>query len=228
MRRMASRLAFGFLALGSALIFSVKQCPAQVFHDDFDGDALNPAVWTIDATDGQVTVSDGYLYLSSASPVFPVVTSTNDLFPAGDFRVIVGLQYLAVDRCGDGFGSMDNFWEDYYSGTACRPFLLWQDSGGLYVYAGSSGLTGLAPPSDLGYHVYEWTYVGGQYDFWMDGVHRASGGCGPRPTKVFFGHPHPITCAPWTEFAVDFIDISPIGATRDVPLSWGKLKLTYR
>jgi hypothetical protein len=55
-----------------------------------------------------------------------------------------------------------------------------------------------------------------------------SGSCAPRATQVFFGHPHPISCAPWTSFAVDFIQISPIGATPVHRTGWGRLKTIYR
>jgi hypothetical protein len=156
------------------------------------------------------------------------VTTRNDPFPPGDFRVLVGMQYLSQAFCGDGIGTMDNFWENYRGGTACRPFLLWQDTGGLYVYTGSAGPTGLLPPPETGYHLYEWVYMNGEYQFSMDGMLRASGGCAPRATSLFFGHPHPIGCSPWTSFAIDFVDVSPIGATAAPPTTWGRVKSIYR
>jgi len=174
-----------------------------------------------------VVVSGGFVMLSCAGSEFPVVTSRSNPFPQGDWDLHVGMQYVSQAPCGDGFGAVDNFWEDYY-GVACRPFLLWQDNGGLYVYAGSSGSTPIAPPPDLGYHVVEWTYLAGQYQFLIDGVPRASGGCGPPATRIFFGHPHPIGCSPWTSFSIDFIDVAPFGATPTATMSWGKLKQIYR
>lgn len=220
----ATWLAF---ACASALVLG-SNAHAQTFHDDFDGTALDPTVWSADPGSGQIVVANGVVTLSCSGPTFPVVTTRNDPFPSGDFRVRVGMQYVSQGFCGDGFGTMDNFWEDYY-GTACRPFLLWQDSGGLYVYTGSSGPTGLAPPPETGYHICEWVYMGGQYEFSMDGVIRASGGCAPRATSIFFGHPHPIGCGgPWSSIAIDFIDISPVGATPTRGVSWGGLKQIYR
>ncbi len=215
------------LICASAMLSEAAPASAQVFHDDFNGTALDPSVWALDPGDGQVVVANGVATLSCAGRMFPVVTSRHDPFPPGDFLVRVGMQYLSPAFCGDGFGSMDNFWEDYF-GIACRPFLLWQDSGGLGIYCGSSGPTGLAPAPETGYHIYEWLYVNGEYQFSMDGVIRASGGCAPRATEIFFGHPHPIDCANWTSFAIDFIDISPVGVTPARGMTWGRVKQLYR
>jgi hypothetical protein len=202
---------------------------AQSFHDDFNGAALDTSIWSVDLGTGQVIVGGGVVTLTGAGATFPVVTTRADPFPPGDFRLRVGMQYLSQGFCGDGFGAMDNFWEDYYTGTACRPFLLWQDSGGEYVYSGGAGGTVIAPPPELGYHVYEWDYLAGQYQFLVDGVFRASGACAPRATSIFFGHPHPIGCGgPWSSFAIDFIDIAPLGATPARGASWGSVKAKYR
>ena len=222
-----TRIVTATAALCCALTLSSTPAAAQVFRDDFNGAELDTTVWSIDPGDGQVTVADGFVTLSCPGNVFPVVTTRNDPFPSGDFRIQIGMQYVAQNFCGDGFGAMDNFWEDYY-GTACRPFLLWQDGGGLYVYTGSTGNTLLTSPPELGYHIYEWRYINGQYEFSMDGVVRATGGCAPRATQIFFGHPHPISCAPWTSFAIDFIEISADGATDSKKTSWGRLKQSYR
>jgi hypothetical protein len=62
----------------------------------------------------------------------------------------------------------------------------------------------------------------------MDGVVRATGGCAPRATSIFFGHPHPIGCSPWTSFAIDFIDVEPAGATSTAQQSFGSVKAHYR
>ena len=227
MRRM-ERVPFGLalIVVGSLGLLSAPSY-SQTFHEDFNGNALNPLVWSVDPGDGEVIVASGVVTLTCSGLTFPVVTTLHDPFPAGDFRLRVGIQYLSVNYCGDGFGAMDNFWEDY-NGVACRPFLLWQANGGLGDYTGSSDPHGLAEAPELGYHVYEWDYMNGTYELFMDGVPENSGSCAPHATQIFFGHPHPIGCGVWTTFAIDFIDISPIGATRDTPLSWGKLKLTYR
>jgi hypothetical protein len=209
-------------AMGWASISS-----AQTFRDDFDGNAVDTALWVVEPGDGQVTVDGGVITLSCAGSTFPVVTSRIDPFPPGDFRVRVGMQYLSQSSCGDGFGAMDNFWEDYNTGTACRPFLIWQDPGGLYAHAGSAGAA-MQIPGDTAYHLFEWTYLNGTYEFSMDGVVRASGGCAPRATQLFFGHPHPIGCSPWTSFAIDFIEVSPIGATAMQRTTWGEVKELYR
>lgn len=203
---------------------------AQGFHDDFNGTELDPSVWSADmGSGGQIVVANGVVTLSCTGSTFPVVTTQNDPFPPGDFRLRVGMQYLGNGNCGDGFGAMDNFWENYHGQNVCRPFLLWQDGAGLYVYTGSAGATGLAPPPETGYHIFEWVYMGGVYDFFMDGVLRASGGCAPKATSIFFGHPHPIGCVPWwSSFAIDFIDVSSIGVTPTRSPSWGGLKLIYR
>src|SRR5712691_3762187 len=121
---------------------------ARAFHEDFNGSSLDTTTWTVDAGNGQVIVADGVVTLSCAGATFPVVTSRFNPFPPGDWDLRVGMQYVSQAFCGDGFGAMDNFWEDYYYGNACRPFLLWQDGGGLYVYTGSAGPTSLAGPPE--------------------------------------------------------------------------------
>jgi hypothetical protein len=200
----------------------------QTFRDDFDGTSINTERWVVDLVDGEIVVSNGHAIFTGGLNSFPVMSTRVDPFPPGNFRVVVGMQYLEQRFCGDGFGAMDNFWENYRFGIACRPFLLWQDTGGLYAYTGSAGGTSLVSPIDLNYHVFEWTYLDGQYSLSVDGQLMSSGSCAPRATQVFFGHPHPISCSPWTSFAVDFIQISPIGATPAHRTGWGQVKTTYR
>lgn len=214
-------------AIALILLVPNAMTHAQTFREDFTGPTLDPGVWLVEPGNGQVVVADGRVTLTCPGGTFPVVTTRVDPFPPGDFRVRVGMQYLAQAWCGDGFGAMDNFWEDYY-GVACRPFVLWQDTGGLYVYTGSSGHTLLSPNADLDYHVYEWTYSAGAYQFAMDGVVRAAGACAPRATGIFFGHPHPISCGPWTSFSIDFIEIESMSVTPAVGGTWGGLKVLHR
>jgi hypothetical protein len=200
---------------------------AQVFHDDFDGTALDPAVWSVEPGDGQVSVADGVTTLSCPGNTFPVVTTLNDPFPPGDFLVRVRLRYVSVAWCGDGFGALDNFWEDYY-GDACRPFLLWQDQLGWYSYSGGTGYYYIGPGPNTDYHVYEWIYLNGRYTFSLDGATLSSGDCAPRATRLFFGHPHPISCAPWTSFEIDYVHVEPTGATPTQKSTWGSVKARYR
>jgi hypothetical protein len=138
------------------------------------------------------------------------------------------MKHVTTHVCGVGFGAMDNFWENYHGQQVCRPFLLWQDLGGLYVYTGSVGYTVLAPAPANDWHLYEWLYMNGQYQFSMDGIVRATGDCAPRATRVFFGHPHPVSCYPWTSMAIDFIEIVAQGAAADARTTWGGMKASYR
>ena len=214
--------------LGIVILGMIRPAWAQSFRDDFDGTALNTAVWSVNAGDGQVVVGSGVVSVFGPGGAFPVVTTLQDPFPSGDFRLKVGMRYTAQNMCGDGFGAMDNFWDNYFHGIACRPFLLWQDNGGLYVYTGSATPVPLAGPPETGYHLYEWDYVDGQYLFRMDGEVRANGGCAPRATQIFFGHPQPRGCSAWTSFEIDFIEITRIEATPTRGRTWGGLKLVYR
>lgn len=203
---------------------------AQTLRDDFDGNALNPDKWVVDsASPSDVTVANGFMTLANSSSSFPVVTSKNNPFPDGDFRVRIGFRYVAQGFCGDGFGAIDNFWENYHGENVCRPFMLWQDSGGLYSYTGSVGGTVLLAAPETSYHEVECTYVSGEYRLYLDGAFRASGACAPKATGLFFGHPHPISCGgPWSSLSVDYVEVSPIGATASGQHSWGKLKQLYR
>jgi hypothetical protein len=215
--------------LSSMTLVSISSASGPIFRDDFDGTSLDPAIWTVDMGDGQIEVGGGVVTLTCPGATFPVVTSVPGLFPAtGDFVVRAGMQYLSQARCGDGFGAMDNFWENYLGAGVCRPFLIWQDGAGVHVYSGSVGNTVLGPAPDLNYHVFEWTYMNGTYYFSLDGAPRASGTCATRATQVFFGHPHPVGCSPWTSFAIDFIEVMPAGATEVLRASWSKVKAIYR
>ena len=182
-------------------------------------------MWSVEPGDGVVLVANGVVTMSCAGSTFPVATTVADPFPPGDFLVSVRMRYTSVGACGDGFGAMDNFWEDYY-GTACRPFLLWQDTG-LYSYTGSSTSYAIGGPTSE-YHLYQWSYVEGRYTFLLDGVTLSSGDCAPRATRLFFGHPHPIACGPWTSLEIDYVRVEPIGVTPTRKSSWGSVKARYR
>ena len=221
-------LLSGLLTVLSALLLT-SEARSQYFRDDFDGAAIDPLAWAVTPGSGSVTVDGGLVTLSNQGPLFPVVTTIIDPFPAGDFLVRVRLAYLSQQHCGDGFGAMDNFWENYHGAPACRPFLLWEDNGGRYGYTGSLGANWFTTTIDPDFHLYEWLYTDGEYQFFVDGEFRSSGGCAPRATKIFFGHPHPISCAaPWTSFAIDYIEIEPFGATGSRASTWGALKQLYR
>ena len=223
-------MAKGFLFVCAWLCCSAllpRSAAAQVFHDDFDGTALDPTVWSVEVGDGQIVVADGVATLLCTGSTFPVATTVLEPFPPGDFRIRVRLRYVSVARCGDGFGALDNFWEDYY-GTACRPFLLWQDAGGWYSYTGSSGYYYIGSGPTTEYHDYEWTYIAGRYSFFLDGAMLSTGDCAPRPTRLFFGHPHPIGCSPWTSFEIDYVHIEPFGETGTEKAAWGSMKSRYR
>lgn len=221
---LARRFALAFACLIAATSYA-GILEAQTFHDDFDGTSLDPSVWSVALGAGQVVVGSGVATLTCSGNPFPVVTTIQNPFPDGDFAVTVGLRYLQVAYCGDGFGAVDNF-----HGEGCSPFKLWQDGGGWYVYSGSQDYALLSPSPNTDYHVYEWRYVNGYYLFYLDDVLTAGGGCAPRPTKFFFGHPHPIACnqTNWTSFQIDFVDIRPIGAVPTGATTWGRIRADRR
>jgi hypothetical protein len=212
------------------LLVSLLSSPGrtQGFRDDFDGTSLNSGLWNSEAGSGVIQVEGGFATLTCSGPTFPVVMSRPGLIPSGPIRVRVGLQYLTQSFCGDGFGAIDNFWENYHGAQVCRPFLLWQDGYGLYVYTSSINST-VHLGSDLGYHVYEWIYQDGAYQFSIDDIPQSGGSCAPPTTGIFFGHPHPIGCfGAWTSFRVDFVEVRPFGATVARRESWGRVQQIYR
>jgi hypothetical protein len=222
---MARRLFYASALL--CLCLGPELAGAQVFHDDFDGTALDPAVWSVDlGTGGQVVVADGVVTVTCTGNVFPVVTSVRDPFPPGDFLVRVRMRYNTVVQAGDGFGALDNFWGD--EGAACRPFLVWQDANVWLVEAGGPMYL-LDPRPDTQYHVYEWTYVAGRYAVDLDGTTLSVNDCALRPTRLFFGHPHPIVAGPpWTSFEIDFVHVEPFGATATQQPTFGAVKARFR
>jgi len=221
-----SARSFFFVSAG-LLCLAPLTAESQVFQDDFDGTALDPAVWSVDfGTDGQVVVADGVVKVTCTGNVFPVVTSVQDPFPQSDFVVSVRMRFNAVAQAGDGFGALDNFWGD--EGAACRPFLVWQDGNVWFVEAGGPMYL-LGPIPDTQYHVYEWTYIGGRYTVALDGTTLSVNDCALRPTRLFFGHAHPIVAGPpWTSFEIDYVRVEPIGVTPTRPSTFGSVKARYR
>jgi len=179
--------------------------PRPAFHEDLNGTALNSGIWVVQPGDGEIVVANGVATLRSSGAAFPVATTRDNPFPAGDFLVRVRMRYLSIAPCGSGFGAVDNF------SSGCKPFEIWQDAGGWYIYSGSDARL-LGPPPQTDYHVYEWRYWSqyGQYDSSVDGVGVISGVCAPRATKIFFGHPAPTGCGNWTSFEIDYIHIEPL------------------
>lgn len=218
-----------WLMVGVLALISVPSANAQFFRDDFDGNSIDGSKWAVDLGSGTVTVAGGLVTLSNSGSVFPVVTTLADPFPVGDFVVRLRLAYVSQQHCGDGFGAMDNFWENYHGASVCRPFLLWEDNGGRYGYTASVGTNWYSTSTDPEFHLYEWIYTGGEYQLFVDGEFKSLGACAPRATRIFFGHPHPISCsAAWTSFAIDYIEVEPFGATSSGTRTWGALKLLYR
>lgn len=146
--------------LAATAIACGTEIRAQTFREDFQGAALDPNVWSVSLGDGAVTLESGWAVVMGGGGQPPVAITRVDPFPSGDFVVRVGAQYRSVAFCGDGFGALDNFFPFFPQG--CRPFLLWQDSAGWYVYSGGVPYTGLGASGELGNHVYEWRYFGGR------------------------------------------------------------------
>ena len=220
-------VAMLMLALSSQL--GLSSANAQVFHDDFNGTTLDPGHWVV-AGGGTITVSGGTATLAAPCVVgepgvlFPYVTTLNNPFPAtGDFLIRVGFRYPDPQAGGNGFGATNGF----ILGQSGIGFWLWQDFGeGLRAACGET-VVPLAAAPEANYHVYEWRYIGGVYQFYVDGVLKASAASSFRPTGFFFGHP-PFDYCPWTTQQIDFVHVEPLGVTAVAGSSWGRLKAMYR
>jgi len=225
MRPKALLVCAGILLLG----FPVST-RAQVFHDDFDGTALDPSKWNR-AGGGTVSVSAGFLNLSAADGMqFPYLTPSTNPFPTtGDFFVRVGMRYSYVGIGGNGLGF------DYNQLLVC----LWQDAcyspnnplgcGGLRACVGDGTAYYVTDRNtqDTRYHIFEWVYHGGLYRLSVDGVEVAQDASPSRPDRFFLGHP-PYAYFDWTSQQIDFVHIEYGTPTPTLYRSWGQLKTHYR
>src|SRR5438067_2518808 len=84
-RHMAARKLFYFCAGVFLLVLlwlpTASIVGAQVFHDDFDGNALESTKWNV-AGGGVISVAGGTATLSAPCGQFPYVTTLNTPFPA--------------------------------------------------------------------------------------------------------------------------------------------------
>lgn len=214
-----------FCVCVSAFLLATRPGLAEVFHEDFNGDAIDLQKWDLLLGGGTVVVADGRATLSApcTNPPagFPYLTSKGNPFPpSGDFVLRVGFRYVEVGGAGTGFGFE-------YNGCG---FSVWQDlcCGPLRVWIGDDKvLPANLPYPDVGYHVYEWTVVGETWTLRIDGVPIGSDVSSCRPTQIFFGHP-PFTTCGWTTQEVDFVHIEPTAPTVATRSRWGGLKVLYR
>ena len=212
---------FVFIAVGF-LCLAPLTAESQVFQDDFDGTALNPAVWSVDVgTGGQVVVADGVVTVTCTGNVFPFATTMQDPFPPGDFLVSVRMRYNTVVQAGDGFGalgmkapavrfSFGRTAADCSSKRVVRWSIWVQDRIRSITSTNGPTSTAVMPlPS-------------------MAQLSRSMiAQCAP--TSLFFGHSHPIIAGPpWTSFEIDYVRVEPTGATPTQKMSWGKVKAAYR
>lgn len=213
-------------ALAFALLCAVvRVSTGQVFHEDFNGAALDLSKWNIQGA-GTISVSGGFSTQSAeCSQQFPYVTTVTNPFPvSGDFLIRVGFSYPSPQGGGNGFGATTGF----QLGLPGTGYWVWQDycCGGLRAVCGDL-VVPIAPAGDTSYRVYEWRYIGGVYSLYVDNVFMASDESAFRPEGFFFGHP-PFTFCPWTTQQIDFVHIEPIGVTGSRANSWGRVKAMYR
>ncbi len=200
-------LFFGFPAL------------AQIFHEDFDGAALDPTRWHLEVGDGSCVMEDGRLTLSCPGGDFPYVTPIGNPFPAEDDILIrVGFRYPHVLSGGNGFGAQ----------FTMHGFGVWQDSQGfLRLAVGDLYPVTVSAAIDNAPHVFEWRYVAGVWSAWLDGAFVASDPSDFRPTTLFIGHPpepHPY----WTTQEIDFLHIEALGSVPSQASTWGEVKGLFR
>ncbi len=207
-------------ALGIALALATAlTAQAQVFHDDFDGSALDPARWNLDVGDGACVVAGGHLTLSCDGGEFPYVIPNTDPFPAAvDILIRVGFRYPYVLSGGTGFGAQ----------FIMQGFGVWQDSSGyLRIAVGDLYPVPVSTAIDNAPHVVEWQYLAGVWSAWFDGAFVASEPSDFLPTTLFFGHP-PEPHNWWTTLEIDFVHIEALGGVPTQASTWGDVKSLFR
>jgi len=219
MRLLSVSLLWGLLLAGPA--------SGQVFHDDFDGDAVDSSKWEV-SNFGASSVSGGKLHLVNDSCRYPfLVSKVNPFPPSGDFLCRVGFRFTSVQRGGNGMGTIED-------GVFAVGFHLWQDNSdlGLRTGFGEIGYPFLnlsASQPDTTYHVFEWRYEAGVYSFFLDGVKRGESRSAHVGDQLFIGHYEYCFTEPWSTSECDFVHVEWLN--QPVPAqsaSWGAVKGAYR
>jgi hypothetical protein len=195
-----------------------------LFREDFEGSTLDTTKWSLDVGDGQLALVNGSAVLTCSGGTFPFLVMKQDLLPTSEnFSVTIGLSYPSVTGLGVGVSPLVG--EVLLSPVG---LYLWQDTErthGLVASAGDAYEMRLFESPTTAHHVFQWSFIQGTCLLTVDDVLYATPSYTTLPTRLGFGHPHPVSFArEWSTLAVDFIEVQLLGATQTRAASWGSIK----
>ncbi|MBB5207888.1 hypothetical protein [Chiayiivirga flava] len=200
---------------------SGARSPTRVLRDDFDGTQLDPAVWTVDANAGSVSVAGGLARVAAGDTTsFPFVTAATPLIPAsGGFSVrwTATFERVAVHGACSLVGSR-GLPIDGGDNPSTTFFAACQDSSVGYLV---SVATAIDAPRTIAFqdssgaelsHDVEVCWLAARTEVWVDGTRvfvSARDPDVPMPDALWFGnYARGLIDSPWNDFSLDSVDIT--------------------
>lgn len=199
-----------------------------VFREDFNDSSIDPNMWQVFNNGGEANIQDGFIILSKSeiSGNFPYVHSKINPFAlVGNFSVKFGIQYIAVNNYGNGLAIDDNTPQNGAPGVfTWQPtvYNFWQDGERrLYISDFQNEYRYQTQEANINYHDIEFRWVGKYDEYYVDGnlvnrILRSSNV--PRPTTIWFGNPISAGPSKWTNFKIDYIEVTDLGGIVFLPL----------
>jgi peptidase C39-like protein len=210
-------------------IFPKNTFAQDFFIEEFNSDFSNPTNWTVNnyLDRGIVTFSEnnGFLTLKSNDYNFPMVSSTSDIIPEGNFDIEIAFQYLASgDKFGDGI-VISELVPNYPSNPAFSNlmFYVWQDNQN-HLTVGSTVCPENNPAcgdqftaystnvTDNSYHKLRLVGKGEKYEVYFDDdLVLTTISTSRRPNSIWLGNPKQVDQEiGWYDFEVDYIHITKL------------------
>lgn len=204
---------------GVLFVAASLSAPSQttLFHEDFAGASLSPAVWQVFLNNGAATVGGGVLALTCPSGTFPYIRTLPGLlsFPSDIWTIEVRMAYTVPGGCGTGFAARQNPITNL--AVPCGLGVPWlaedivhtfgNSSDGIELRAGPAAVNLGAAPS--GFHVFRWVSDGTTIVASRDGTVLLTGShAGPRPENLWFGDPCPANCPNWEYLSIDYVTVT--------------------
>ncbi|NMC36637.1 hypothetical protein GYA49_06390 [Candidatus Beckwithbacteria bacterium] len=222
----------GTMYVNCSLIFA-----SNSFNEEFESDFTYPTKWEILRNSSAEIVSfdltPGFITLSSSSSHFPVVTTSENVFPQNNFEVELAFQYI---NGGSPFGDGIIFSENKPNYPAApnasvNLFGVWQGGTPGLIFAteicpieepgcSSSKVYSINSSSDNSYHVLKISYHNSQYKIYIDNdLLLTTIETTRRPSFLWLGNPYQLSSpGAWNNFKVDYIHIKPLpDKALDVP-----------
>jgi len=205
------------------------------FNEEFNAGFTNPSTWTTTQNEGTISFITGdTIILSSDGGSFPFLYTNTNVFPNGNFKITIDLQYL---RSGPGYGDGIVITNNIPPNGTTHPgpehgiIGIWQDpSDGLFIQVNylcpdtnpGCSTVSLKPfqsfLEDLNPHILEIEYVEQVYKIFLDDdLKFTSLPTLNRPTAVWLGNTAFVDPDGWSSFEIDYIRIESL--EKGLPIS---------